>query len=325
MLLFNSRFHNKNQNKFIAFHNNGITELQNLHEETMSINKELLLQKFKEIGSSVVFEEPGFNRRRIRDLPVSIDVRNNAKGLEEFRIELDNDRDFDLFVLDHRPDERHLLLMLKTQDEVIQRRDGSIIKQAVDKIRFLCGHDERHYFACGIPDRAKVSTVEEAQLALKPETVMRSERRAGVKHKHLTRRKTKGVVRQGEWFFVPRPGFEPKSAHPVRRYEPLSRGRGSKPHIADEACTFGGKSVYVHEQLAPTGVDEAKMREILRREVQQGRAEPNFTVRTRDARVFVRGHIRHPDHKTVHLPYWHEVFMNTESLSKAAKAVVFLD
>jgi hypothetical protein len=45
----------------------------------------------------------------------------------------------------------------------------------------------------------------------------------------------------------------------------------------------------------------------------------------RNPRVYVRGRVRHPDHKTVVLDGWHEVFSNTENLSDAMRDVVFLD
>jgi hypothetical protein len=45
----------------------------------------------------------------------------------------------------------------------------------------------------------------------------------------------------------------------------------------------------------------------------------------RDAAVYVRGEIRHPDHKTVCLEYWHRVLMNTENRSMAMRNLAFLD
>jgi hypothetical protein len=42
-------------------------------------------------------------------------------------------------------------------------------------------------------------------------------------------------------------------------------------------------------------------------------------------KVYVRGRVRHPDHATVTLDGWHEVFSNTEYLSKAMGEVVLLD
>jgi hypothetical protein len=45
----------------------------------------------------------------------------------------------------------------------------------------------------------------------------------------------------------------------------------------------------------------------------------------RDARAFVKGSVRHPDHKTIWLPYWHQVAMNTETTALAMRNVAFLD
>jgi hypothetical protein len=45
----------------------------------------------------------------------------------------------------------------------------------------------------------------------------------------------------------------------------------------------------------------------------------------RDAEVFVRGTVRHGDHKTVRLQGWHLVVMNTETQAEAMRHVAFLD
>lgn len=47
--------------------------------------------------------------------------------------------------------------------------------------------------------------------------------------------------------------------------------------------------------------------------------------RVRDAKVYVRGMVRHPDHATIVLPYWHLVVMNTETRARAMEHVAFLD
>jgi hypothetical protein len=41
--------------------------------------------------------------------------------------------------------------------------------------------------------------------------------------------------------------------------------------------------------------------------------------------VYVRGRVRHPDHRTVTLHGWHCVLMNTEGESRAMRNVAFLD
>lgn len=45
----------------------------------------------------------------------------------------------------------------------------------------------------------------------------------------------------------------------------------------------------------------------------------------RNAAVYVRGHISHPDHKTIRLDEWRRVLMNTENEAPGLCRVVFLD
>jgi hypothetical protein len=45
----------------------------------------------------------------------------------------------------------------------------------------------------------------------------------------------------------------------------------------------------------------------------------------RNARVYVRGRVWHPGHKTIVLRCWHRVVMNTKHLAPGRAAVTFLD
>ncbi|MGA7496337.1 MAG: hypothetical protein WBX00_06360 [Isosphaeraceae bacterium] len=45
----------------------------------------------------------------------------------------------------------------------------------------------------------------------------------------------------------------------------------------------------------------------------------------RNAGVYVRGRVRHADHKTIVLHGWHRVLMNTEGEAQARRNVAFLD
>ncbi len=62
--------------------------------------------------------------------------------------------------------------------------------------------------------------------ALKPAAVLREQKRKGVKHRRH-RRKTAAYVRQGEWFFLPRPMMHVVEL--ASRNGQLVRG-GGKPH-----------------------------------------------------------------------------------------------
>ena len=45
----------------------------------------------------------------------------------------------------------------------------------------------------------------------------------------------------------------------------------------------------------------------------------------RNPGVYVRGSVRHADHKTIVLRGWHQVLMNTEGQALAMRNVAFLD
>jgi hypothetical protein len=45
----------------------------------------------------------------------------------------------------------------------------------------------------------------------------------------------------------------------------------------------------------------------------------------RDAKVYVRGSVKHADHTTLFLDQWHEVYMSRERFAKHAPQIAFLD
>ncbi|MCP4577185.1 MAG: hypothetical protein GY846_12960, partial [Deltaproteobacteria bacterium] len=239
---------------------------------------------------------------------VSIDVVEEKKG-GHFIIHNPNDQTVE--VLDVRPALRHLLLMVR----------GEVQKGVhKDLRRFLCGHDERHWFVAAIPEDARVSTVTQAMEALKPKAVQGAQEKAGVKAKHRTKRKTAGYVRQGEWFFIPRKRMKIPELL-VLQNEPLRRGNG-KPHMAQFLYRKGGKTVYVCGQH-PNGLTEKAYQKLLAENAQTRHF--GWRIMQRDPDVFVKGRITHPDHATVVLDVWHRVSQNTEARAVAFRDVAFLD
>src|SRR5207253_1697010 len=117
---------------------------------------------------------------------------------------------------------------------------------------------------------------------------------------------------------APRVVADPKL---VLRDEPIRRG-GGKPHRAEFCYRLGGEAVYVCRQH-PNGLSEAKYRELLgtRPDVKAWA----WRVMRRDPEVYVRGRIRHDDHRTIGLHGWHKVLMNTETQARAMQNVAFLD
>jgi hypothetical protein len=84
----------------------------------------------------------------------------------------------------------------------------------------------------------------------------------------------------------------------------------------------GGELVYVCSRY-PRGLTASQYISLLK-----GDSRANNWVWTRmqrNASVYVRGRVWHPDHKTIVLDGWHRVLMNTEREAPGARSVVFLD
>jgi hypothetical protein len=233
-----------------------------------------------------------------------IDIRSDNRG-EYFDIAVaPNDR-VEYEVVDIRPGLKHLLLMTRRDDR---------------KRKFLCGHDERHWFVCAVPGDS-VTNVVKAMEALQPTEVRWSVTRRVKRAKDRLRRRNKAFVRQGEWFFIPTPELvvNPKL---VLRNEPISRGNGGKPHMCQYLYRTGGELVYVCRNR-PSGLKEAAYDALIHRNPEAKKW--GWTRMQRDASAYVRGRVSHPDHNTIVLEGWHRVLMNTENLALGARAVVFLD
>lgn len=177
------------------------------------------------------------------------------------------------------------------------------------------------YFVAGIPESAPVGTVRQAKEALKPAEVQTAQARKHPKAKARNRRKNAVFVRQGEWFFLPVPGFVVDEKL-VLRHEPLRRGNGSKPHWAELCYRTGGETVYVCTRH-PNAVTVAQYKSIL-----EGSPKAKgwgWRTMQRNPGVYVRGRVRHTDHATITLHGWHRVVMSTEGQSKSMRNVAFLD
>jgi hypothetical protein len=262
----------------------------------------LLDTKFDRIGARLKVSDRLNQRARLGF--VSLDVRTDRRG-EFFEIVNPPWSNAEIAVLDVQPADRHLLLLV---------RDGK------EKSKFLCGHDERHWFVAGIPETAPVGTVRQAKEALKPAEVQAAQARKGLKARARTRRKNAAYVRQGEWFFLSDADLAVEEKL-VLRDEPLRRG-GGKPHWAEFCYRTGGETVWVCSRH-PNGVTQAQHQAML-----AGHPKAQYwgwRMMRRNAGVYVRGRIRHPDHATIMLHGWHRVVMNTEGQSRAMRNVAFLD
>jgi len=236
--------------------------------------------------------------------PISVNVLSDESG-EYF----DLVRRFDVIlrvpeVVRH---DRHLLLTAQPT------RFGDTEQSA-----FLCGHDERAWFAAAIPEEANPQTVQQAKDALKPQEVWDAMKQFGVPRGQRNRRKTDAFVRQGEWFFLACPEMEVQWNEVIFN-EPIRRGRG-KPHMCEIMFRLEGRQVYVCDAYA-NGRTTREYMSLPREE----RLAHQWEERVRDADVFVRGKVGHADHETIDLPFWHKVVMNTETRSRAMANLAFLD
>lgn len=260
------------------------------------MNAILLERRFAKIGARALL-------RASRNGALAIDVRRDAQG-EYYDIAVGRAGARDLDVVDVQPADRHLLLLSRDDD---------------GKHKFLCGHDERHWFVAAVPESSSAATVLTAKEALKPAEVVGRQRQLKVKVRNRNRRRNEAFVRQGEWFFVPFDGSV--SERWILRNEPISRGRG-KPHVVGELVREGGETVYVSVRY-PNGLTQEQYARVLADE--PDRARDRWQAMRRNARVYARGKVRHADHKTIVLDGWHLVVMNTETRAAAMQNVAFLD
>ena len=272
---------------------------------------DIAVRRFHDMGADVCINygtAAEARRFRVRDpeLPyIEIDIkRRNRQNKEYFDIRTDRN----IQILDLDKAGRHLLMMVKNDKQ---------------KSKFLCGHDERQWFTCAIPESAKVSTVAQAKQALKPSEFVSAEK--GIKAKNLHKRHKalssgKGH-RQGEFFFIPST-FKPDENSfktVIHHNEPISRGRG-RDHFVERLYRIGGEQVLTRDGIIYT---EQEARKYSR----EHRGERSvFQRRTKDAVVYASGKITHPEHATLDLgSAWYLCVLNTEGASKASTSVTFLD
>jgi hypothetical protein len=258
----------------------------------MNINE--LTKHFASMGARLKVNQSNETagwRRGGATAPLNIDIRSDRRG--EY---------FDIAVADEAPEVQLLQATPKERHLLLYTNDGQ---------RFLCGHDERHWFVAAIAE--PVSTVRAAKQSLMPEAVRQQAK--NLPAAKIDNRKNDVFLRQGEWFFVP--AEIDVSENLVLRNEPLQRTPRSKPHIVQELYRQGGETVYI---VGGRAYNEREFRR-LRQRIPDVDVRPSRTM-VRNPAVYARGTVRHADHATIRLDGWHQVFLNGE---RASSAVSFLD
>jgi len=276
------------------------------------MNAKNIESKFAAMGARIKVREIASRWRQggrtwVSPADFAVDIRrDNAGEFFELRVPTHLSETLDVSVMQAEPKQRHLLLFVRKQGD----------KPQLD--RFLCGHDEREWFVAAVPGGA--SSVRQAMDALQPKDVRDALTRNHVSSRKRYARKNRAFRRQGEWFFVPEPSFVVDEKL-VLRNEPLRRGSG-KPHLVEEIFRSGGETVHVCRRH-PNGVTPDEYRSILQRSPEA--AAWGWQVMRRNPGVYARGTVRHSDHATITLPFWHRVIMNTETQSRTMANVAFLD
>ena len=253
---------------------------------------------------------------------VTIDIGRDKRGREFFDIRQKRDSEAVISVVDRKPKDRHLLLMIKTEE-----RPGVPVKT-----KYLCGHDEFHWFVAAVDSAA--ADVARAKESLKPGEV-RALQDCGKGGRKKVRG---GVKRQGEWFFIPKQ----KMAVPhgqILKNEPIQRGRG-KPHVVEEMWRTGGRDIVVpvlnswsklKESDLPAkwfeGLSPGQHSALTHRKDNEGKLARDIRWRQGrvDATVFGRGNVTHSDHSTLRLKVWHQIVPNTESEFVINEQMLFID
>lgn len=267
------------------------------------MGKEIIERHFGLMGARIKISESFPTWRNA----AGINIRNDKNG-EYFDIRINTNEQISYEVVDLRPDLRHLLLLARTEN---------------DKEKFLCGHDERHWFVCAVPGKS-VANVVSAMEALQPIDVKLQINAKLKRRKNRFERRNEAFVRQGEWFFIPTPDLKITESLTSRIFknEPISRGGGGKPHWCEEVFRINGETVMVCSRY-PSGITQSHYNQIVKSTAKA--AKWNWRAMQRNASVYARGRVRHPDHKTIVLDGWHRVLMNTENEAPGMRHVVFLD
>jgi len=278
-----------------------------------------LIKQFEKAGLPLVITREPIHRVNNSDV-FQMDIARKLRGgkrSEFFRIWRGNsnnkiqvtnvDKDLkQLILMVHEPRRefavkhilsRHQIAALKKQaakegrdwkSVISDRVDGTVIsisekarvmevlqKTPQFKRHYLVGVDERQLFIAQVPKA--ITTVKQAHQELKGARVETAEGRAPGR-----------TLRQGEWFFL---NPTPAELQELKRYIKKNRTAivkkaplpgGGNPHTADEMVTMPAK-----------------------------RLRHGFPV-NRSQEIYVRGRIRHKDHKTLKFASWRKVLRNAE-------------
>ena len=288
------------------------------------MDRKNLMTKFEKAGLALELLDTPLQRGRGMDDIFQMDISRLTKGTrryEKFRIYPGNDKNL-IQVRDEDKSHKQLLLMVRepahefeevvrlssfrTRAKVDERiatmrpkpvrvRYGvteiAIVSKTPEQVRYmLLGVDERQLFVAQLTGPA--TTVAAARSSLGKTVEFASGKRKG-----------SALDRQGEWFFLDTsPEVRTEIAEAIRKT------RTTIQHKASIGAIMGRRGGNAH-----TADEIVKM--------------PNVAEILLRGKVFVRGKVRHVDHKTVTFLNWREVVMNSEgeTASGSASGVFWID
>ena len=240
-----------------------------------------LVKKFAEAGLTLEFGLVNRSNREIFGVKVDRKVGGNLR--DEWFVMQPGHESNTIRVIDVNKKYHQVLIQVKEEKREFFTVGYKGKKQrhttSASTRKFLLGLDERQLFMCQVNSRSR--TVDHAHELLKAPNLVTAEGKVG------------RATRQGEWFFIKPTDWEQKeiekaiAKHLIMKKIPIgadSSGRGvsGNPHTADETLFIKGKPL-----------------------------KHGWPVRDRE--IFVRGKIRHKDHKTIEFKSWRKVLRNTES------------
>lgn len=297
-------------------------------------NPENIAKQFKKAGLDVVVRDKPFtvfgNNSRIFQMDILRDVKGTRRN-EWFEL-FPGDGDVNIQIIDTDSKTLQVLLLVQEPERVFEVTERKThwrmkpeqrriqLQESGDKFRedkrnfyiqqktpsdkrhFLMGVDERQLFVSQLT--RGVTNINEARRSL-----------GSTVQFHEGKRKMT-PNRQGEWFFVKATEQQEEDIELllskqriwIVKKENIGKyaGReGGNPHIADEIVVIP-QSQGLIEQVKQSKW-AAKNRPIV-----QGA----YPIRSRE--VFVRGKIRHIDHKTIKYSHWYQVILNNEVQESAA-------
>lgn len=253
---------------------------------------------FEKIGARITIRKGTSPRGGV----LRMNVATDRKG-EHFTLTIHpdiEDSEITITLLDYDDKLSQMLLLIRFPELVRKRGSMTSVKtKFFDTQRLLVGKDEMHWFVAGV---TQSTNIRQAFENLRPQAVRVAIKRNGVKSKDWRKRKTKGFIRQGEWFFVPVHFVEDEKTI-IHKNEPIFRPGGGKPHYVEELIRFNGDVVYVRGNDV---ISEDQYKNV------KDSDKIFYHQQMRVARALGRGKVKHSDHHTIELKGWHEIHISAE-------------